>query len=83
MFVKPVNFLPATIKSINSMQKYPHITGLFACTRKILAIMFSFPTNSLISSGTCSAPKSNHNNIKQSKGLLHMFHPLFFRQIIS
>ena len=42
---------------MNVMGKYPHITELFACTRKMLAIMFLFPTNSLISSGTCSTPK--------------------------
>ena len=57
MFVKSVNFLPAKIKSINPMQKYPHITESFACTRKMLAFMFLFPINSLISSGTCSTPK--------------------------
>ena len=57
MFVKSVNFLPAKIKSINPMQKYPHITESFACTRKMLAFMFLFPTNYLISSGTCSTPK--------------------------
>ena len=57
MFVKSVNFLPGSIKSMNLMRKYPHITELFACTRKVLAVMFLFPTNSLISSGTCSTPK--------------------------
>ena len=57
MLVKLVNFLPASIKSTNPVQKYPHITELFACTQKILAIMFLFPTDSLISSGTCSTPK--------------------------
>ena len=45
MLVKSVNFLPASIKSMNPMQKYPHIIELFACTRKILAIMFLFKTN--------------------------------------
>ena len=57
MLVKSVSFLPASIKLINPMQKYPHITELFACTQKMLAIMFVFPTNSIISSGTCSTPK--------------------------
>ena len=57
MFVKSVNFLPGSIKSMNLMRKCPHITELFACTRKVLAVMFLFPTNSLISSGTCSTPK--------------------------
>ena len=59
MFVKSVSFLPANIKLINPMQKLPHITELFACTQKMLAIMFSFPTNSLISSGTGSTPKTS------------------------
>ena len=60
MLVKSVSFLPASIKSMNPMQKYPHITELFACTRKILAIMFLFPTNSLIYSGTCSTVEINN-----------------------
>ena len=50
-------FLPANIKSMNPMEKYPQISELFACTRKMLAFMFLLPTNSLISSGTCSTPK--------------------------
>ena len=57
MFVKSVNFLPASIKSINCMQKYSQITESFARAQKMLAIMFLFQTNSLISSGTCSTPK--------------------------
>ena len=55
--VYSVNFLPTSIKSMNPMQKYPHVTELFACTRKMLAIMSLFLINSLISSGTCSIPK--------------------------
>ena len=42
---------------MNPMQKYPQITESFACTPKKLAIMFLFPINYLISSGTCSTPK--------------------------
>ena len=57
MFVKSVSFLPATIKLINPMPKYPHIIELFACIRQMLAFMFLFPINSLISSGTYSTPK--------------------------
>ena len=49
MFARSVSFLLASIKSMNPMQKYPNITELFACTRKMLAIMFLFPTSSLIS----------------------------------
>ena len=54
MLVKSVSFLPASIKSMNLMHKYPHISELFAFTRKMLAIMFLFLINSLISSRTCS-----------------------------
>ena len=57
MFARSVSFLLASIKSMNPMQKYPNITELFACTRKMLAIMFLFPKSSLISSETCSTPK--------------------------
>ena len=39
------------------MQKDPHITESFAFTRKMLAFMFLFPINFLISSGVCSTPK--------------------------
>ena len=42
---------------MNPMQKYPHITELFDCTQKMFAFIFLFPTNSLISLGTCSTPK--------------------------
>ena len=45
MLVKSVHFLPASIKSIKLMQKYSHITKLFACTRKMFAFMFLFPMN--------------------------------------
>ena len=50
MFVKSVSFLSASIKSMIPMQKYPHIIEL-------LAFMFLFRINSLISLGTCSTPK--------------------------
>ena len=60
-FVQSVNFLPANIKSINPMQKYPHIIELFSCTQKMLVFIFLFPGNSLIdfliSSGIYSTPK--------------------------
>ena len=57
MLVKSVNVLPTSIKSMNPVQKYPHITEFFACTRKMLAIMFLLTTNVLTSSETCSTPK--------------------------
>ena len=58
MLGKPVSVLPTSIKSMNPIQKYPHITELFACTGKMFPFMLLFPINSLISSGTCcSTPK--------------------------
>ena len=92
--LKSVNFLPASIKFMNPKQKYPHIAELFVCTRKMLAVVFFFPINSLISSGTCSTPKLKKNfyfyyKIKQYnvclhqhiyQGLLCMPHPLFLTE---
>ena len=48
---------------MNPMQKYPNITESFACTRKMLAFMFLFATNSLNSSGTCSTTKLSKKTI--------------------
>ena len=42
---------------MNSMKRHTHINELFDCNRKILASIFLFSTNSLISSGICSTPK--------------------------
>ena len=42
---------------MNPMQKYPHIPELSACTRKMLAFLFLFLENSLISLGKCSTSK--------------------------
>ena len=56
MLVNSTKVLPASIKSMNPTQKYPHIK-LFGCTRKILALIDFIPVKSLISSGTCSTPK--------------------------
>ena len=57
MLIKSFRVLPASIKSVNPMQKYPYIIESFDCTRKMLAFMFLFPINSLISSGTYSTPE--------------------------
>ena len=59
MLAKSVKVLPASIKSMNRMQKYPHIIELFDCTRKMFALMFFFipELDSLISSATHSTPK--------------------------
>ena len=79
MFVKSVNFLPASIKSMNPMQKYPHITELFACTQKMLAIIF-FITNKFFNFfrnmfNTKTIDINNLNfccKIKQSNTCLHL-----------
>ena len=42
---------------MNLMQKHAHIIELFECTLNMLAFMFLFPMNSLISLGMCSTPK--------------------------
>ena len=42
MLLKSVSLLPASIKPMNPMQKYPQITESFACTQKMLAFMFLF-----------------------------------------
>ena len=47
MLGKPASVLPASIKLMNAIQKYPHITELFACTGKIFPFTLLFPINSL------------------------------------
>ena len=80
---------------MNPMQKYQRIIELFACTRKMLALMILFRINTLISSGMCSTPKLSKKKkislLLQSKatnaclrlhihqGLPHKPHPLFFQ----
>ena len=44
MLVKSVSFLSASTKSINPVQKYPHITELFACTRNVSFDVFILDT---------------------------------------
>ena len=56
---------------MNPMQKYPHITELFACIRKMLAFMLLLPTNSLISSGTCSTPKCVPTSAYSSRFIMY------------
>ena len=38
------------IKSINPMEKYPHIIEISSCTQKMLVFIFLFPGNVLINS---------------------------------
>ena len=51
-------FLPASKKSMNAMQKYPHIIELFDCFLNMLTVMFL--TNSLL---IWSAPKLSKQTI--------------------
>ena len=58
-FVNSVKVFPASIKSINPIQKYPHIIESYACILKIFVFMFLLPINVLISFGICSTPKES------------------------
>ena len=66
-FVYSAKVFSLNIKSINLIQKYPHITKLYACTIKMLVLMFLFCEaenkgqliNALISFGICSTPKES------------------------
>ena len=55
--VKSVKLLPLSIKPINPIQKYPHITESYACSLKTFAIMFLLLINFLTYFGICSTPK--------------------------
>ena len=46
--VKSVKLLPLSIKSINPIQKYLHITESYACILKIFVCIFLLPKNRLI-----------------------------------
>ena len=59
-FVNPVKVFPASIKSINPIQKYSHIIESYACILKIFVVMDKEELiNVLISFGTCSTPKES------------------------
>ena len=57
ILVKSVKLLFLSMKSINPIQKYPHITELCACNLKIFAYLFLLPIHFLISFEIRSAPK--------------------------
>ena len=57
IFVKYFRLLPCNIKSINPMQKYPHIIKSQACILKIFVIIFLLTIKPLISSRMCSTLK--------------------------
>ena len=56
-FVNSVKIFPASIKSINPIQKYPQIIESYACILKIFVFVFLLRINVLISFGICSTPK--------------------------
>ena len=57
-FVYSVKVFPLNIKSINPMEKYPHITESYACALKTFVVIDKeWPINALISFGICSTPK--------------------------
>ena len=49
--------LPFNIKSINPIQKHPHIIESYTCTLKMFAVIFLLPIIFIISFGICSTPK--------------------------
>ena len=94
--VNSVKLLPLSIKSINPIQKYPHITESYDYILKIFAIMFLLLlVKFLISFGMFSTPKLSkyvtvlvftYNAIQchnTHEDLLHMPHLLFCQEIIS
>ena len=59
-FVNPVKVFPASIKSINPIQKYSHIIESYACILKIFVVMDKeWLINTLICFGICSTPKES------------------------
>ena len=57
--VKSVKVFLASIKSINSVQKYLHIIESYACILKIFVTTIDLSINILISFGICSTKVSN------------------------
>ena len=57
IWLKKIRLLRLSMKSIDPIQKCPHITESYACSLKIFAIMFSLLKKFLSSFGMCSAPK--------------------------
>ena len=45
ILAKSVKLSPSSIKSINPIQKYPHITESYACILTIFVCMFLLPIN--------------------------------------
>ena len=55
--VNSVKVLPLSTKSINLIQKYPHIAESYACILEILDISINWSINILISFGICYTSK--------------------------
>ena len=58
-FVNSAKVFPASMKSINPIQKYPHIIESYACILKSLVFVFLLLINALISFRTCSTSKES------------------------
>ena len=59
-FVNPVKVFPASIKSINPIQKYSHIIESYACILKIFVVMDKERLiNVLIYFEICSTPNKS------------------------
>ena len=56
-FVYSNKRLPVNIKSINPIQKYPHVIEWYAFILQIFVMIFLFPMNFVISFGIYSTPK--------------------------
>ena len=57
-FINSVKVFPLSVKLINPMQKYPHITESYVSIIKMFVVMDKErPINALISFGICSSPK--------------------------
>ena len=56
ILIKSVKVLPASIKSINPIEKYPHIIESYACILKIFAVTIDLSINISITFEICSIP---------------------------
>ena len=57
--VNSVKVFPASIKSINPMQKYLYIIKSYSCILKVFVFICLLLINVLISFGICSNPKES------------------------
>ena len=59
IFIKLVKVFPESTKSINPIQKYPHIIESYACILKTFIFMFLLLINVFISIEICSTPNES------------------------